>query len=398
MNKNIHGLLQDWFILAFFSRELYLLYKNIGKITTIMKIGIDARLWNQTGVGRYIRNLVLNLTEIDNKNSYVLFVGKEDEKDINVTSPNWKIVIADIRWHSLKEQLEFPKILNKENLDLLHFPYFSVPVFYKKPFVVTIHDLIMHHFPTGKASTLPLPLYEIKNLGYQKVINHAVRDSNKLIVPSSFVKEDLINSFNVSSEKIFVTYEGVDEKILSKWLGKNIYGKYFLYVGNAYPHKNLEKLIEAFKNFQKENKETKLLLVGKDDYFYKKIEENLKEDSSIIFLHNVSDETLSNLYKNAIALVSVSLMEGFGLPVLEAMSQKCLVVCSDIPAFKEVAKDFAIYLDPKNLIDIEKALNNAYFKKFEAKIIEKAYNRSLEFSWKKAALKTLEVYTSASSV
>ncbi|HYM65401.1 MAG TPA: glycosyltransferase family 1 protein [Candidatus Sulfotelmatobacter sp.] len=363
-----------------------------------MKIGIDARLWNQTGVGRYIRNLVLNLSEIDNKNSYVLFIRKEDEKDINITNPNWKIAIADIRWHSLKEQLEFPKILNKENLDLVHFPYFSVPVFYKKPFVVTIHDLIMHHFPTGKASTLPLPLYEIKNLGYQKVINHAVRDSNKLIVPSNFVKEDLINSFNVSSEKIFVTYEGVDEKILSKWLGKNIYGNYFLYVGNAYPHKNLEKLIEAFKNFQKENKETKLLLVGKDDYFYKKIEKNLKDNSSIIFLHNVSDEKLSNLYKNAIALVSVSLMEGFGLPVLEAMSQKCLVVCSDIPPFKEVAKDFAIYLDPKNLIDIEKPLNNAYFKKFEAKIIEKAYNRSLEFSWKKAALKTLEVYASTSSV
>ena len=97
-----------------------------------MRIGIDCRLWHQTGVGRYISNLVINLKKIDSKNDYVLFVRKEDSKNISslVQNPKWKIVETDINWHSIAEQINFPKILEKEDLDLMHFPYFSLPVFY----------------------------------------------------------------------------------------------------------------------------------------------------------------------------------------------------------------------------------------------------------------------------
>ena len=91
-----------------------------------MKIGIDARLWNETGVGRYIRNLIRNLHEIDLSNEYVLFCRNTDVESIKyeVLSNKWKIISADIRWHSLKEQLKFHQILNRENLDLMHFTYF----------------------------------------------------------------------------------------------------------------------------------------------------------------------------------------------------------------------------------------------------------------------------------
>src|SRR5688500_13416898 len=98
-----------------------------------MKIGIDCRLWNETGVGRYIRNLVGQLQEIDKKNEYVLFMLPKDVANSKWKMENgkWKIVLADIRWHSVEEQVKFPKILEKENLDLMHFPYFSVPIRYK---------------------------------------------------------------------------------------------------------------------------------------------------------------------------------------------------------------------------------------------------------------------------
>jgi len=127
-----------------------------------MRIGIDARLWNESGVGRYIRNLVKQLQILDKTNSYVLFVRSEDadrikNHELKTKDDNWKFVITDIQWHTIEEQLLFPKILNKENLDLVHFPYFSVPIFYNKPYIVTIHDLILHNFPTGKASTMPAP-------------------------------------------------------------------------------------------------------------------------------------------------------------------------------------------------------------------------------------------------
>ena len=129
-----------------------------------MRIGIDARLWNQTGVGRYIRNLVLNLHDIDKTNNYILFVRKIDFEEIQkqIVNSNWKIVNVNIKWHSLEEQINFPKILEKQKLELIHFPYFSVPVRYKGPFIVTIHDLIMDHFPSGNASTLPTPFYYLK--------------------------------------------------------------------------------------------------------------------------------------------------------------------------------------------------------------------------------------------
>lgn len=367
-----------------------------------MTIGIDLRLWNQTGVGRYIRNLVLNLQKIDNKNNYVIFARSDDLKDIEskIKNPNWKIVTANIRWHSLREQYELPKILNKENLDLVHFPYFSVPILYKKPFVVTIHDLIVHHFPTGKASTLPIPLYKAKRIGYKRVIRHAVKNSKKIIVPLNAVKTDLIHAFSIREEKIIVTYEGVDSQVSNPNLQiprENKYGKFFLYVGNAYPHKNLERLIDAFEIFKKnsDNKDVKLLLVGKDDFFYKRLEKKVK-NSSIIFLHDISDEKLAGFYSSAIALVLPSLMEGFGLPAIEAMSNNCLVMASGIPSFKEVCLDSAIYFDPLSSSSISKRMHevNENGKDFYKPRILKAKQRLKLFSWEKMSAQTLKVYES----
>ena len=89
-----------------------------------MRIGIDARLYNQTGVGRYIKNIILELQNLDKENEYFLFVRTEDSKDISkqIVNSKWSIVNCDIRWHSLKEQTFFPKLLNSYNLDLTHFP------------------------------------------------------------------------------------------------------------------------------------------------------------------------------------------------------------------------------------------------------------------------------------
>ncbi len=371
-----------------------------------MKIGIDVRLWSQTGVGRYIRNLVLSLQEVDKKNEYTLFVRSEDEDDIKskITGVKWKIVKADIKWHSLSEQINFPSILKKENLDLLHFPYFSVPVFYNKPYVLTIHDLIIDHYPTGKASTLFLPLYYLKILFYKFIIKVASQRARKIISPSVATEEEIADHLKIKKEKIVVTYEGVDDGLKHKAGNvkhQTLNTNYFLYVGNAYPHKNLENLILAFEKLSKENLEVKLILVGKMDYFYNKISAFIKNknlEKRVILFGKAKDEELFDLYKNANALVSASLMEGFGLPVLEAMSQKCLVICSDIPSFREVAKEMAIYFNPQNTDEIYGALKKADLKQYDTKMIEKAYNRSLEFSWKKAARETLKVYESSFSL
>jgi glycosyltransferase involved in cell wall biosynthesis len=370
-----------------------------------MKIGIDARLWNETGVGRYIRNLVSELLVIDKTNDYTLFVRKHDAESIKkqvLSIREVKIVIADIRWHTVDE-LKLPQILNKENLDLVHFPYFSVPVRYNRPFVMTIHDLIINHFPTGKASKLPLYLYQLKRMGYNYVVKKAVERAQKIIVPLNAVKVDLIDTLEVSDAKIAVTYEGFDGK-LRKSGSQNIDStKYFLYVGNAYPHKNLDRLIKAFAIFRREQHEdVQLLLVGKSDYFYKKLEEKIKKEnySNIIIRNNVSDKELANLYHNAASLVSPSLMEGFGLPVLEAMSSECLVMASDIPSFREVCQDSAIFFDPYSIEDMTNKMEHVI--KLDSKkrdqYINNGFKRSKEFSWEKMARETLKIYESSISL
>jgi glycosyltransferase involved in cell wall biosynthesis len=364
-----------------------------------MKIGIDCRLWDETGIGRYIRNLVLNLRKIDRKNYYTLFVLSKNKEEIlkQVRNDNFRIVIADIKWHTLEEQLKFPGILNRENLDLVHFPYFSIPIFYNRPFVITIHDLIVNHFSTGHASTLPGPIYNLKLSAYKFILNLAARKAEKIIAVSKATKDEIVDHFKINSQKIAVTYEAADDKISANKSQKvNIDGKYFLYVGNAFPHKNLDRLLEAFRAF---NVDVNLVLVGKNNYFYNRLRnkaEKMNLIKKIIFLQNVSDEELANLYRNAVALVMPSLMEGFGLPALEAMTNKCLVLASDIPSLKEVCADCAVYFDPKNIKDMASKMQEAYsdWASFNNKK-EKGLARVKLFSWEKMAKETLEIYLSS---
>lgn len=374
-----------------------------------MKIGIDARLWNQTGVGRYIRNLIYNLQVIDKQNDYVLFVMDRDYDDVKFRISNFKIVQTDISWHSLEEQLKFPLLLNKYNLDLIHFPYISVPFFYNKPFVVTIHDLIPYHFSTGKASALPLPIYGLKLAAYKLIVSNAAKKAKKIVVPSNATKEEVVKHLNVPAGKIVVTYEGVDENLKFK----NPFGpssgqgqksklqlkikNYFLYVGNAYPHKNLDRLLSAFNILISQYPNISLVLVGREDYFYKRLKERAKKLGvlgSVIFIGGADDQKLANLYKNALAFVTPSLMEGFGLPGLEAMSNGCLVLASDIPVHKEIYKDSAIYFDPLNAESIKNIMRDVYSNTLMYRSGKKdfGFKRAKEFSWKNTAEETLRVY------
>lgn len=367
-----------------------------------MKIGIDGRLWNETGVGRYIRNLVENLSKIDSKNSYVLFVNKNAQINNLPQKENWEIVPISVSWHSLGEQLVLPPLLAKYSLDLMHFPYFSVPIMYSKPYVVTIHDLIIDHFPTGKASTHLLPLYFIKRFFYQQIVRSAVTNAKALIVPSHATEQELKDHYNALQRKVFVTYEGYEKVKMSE--EQNISDKYFLYVGNAYPHKNLERLLDAFGEYKKEfANDIKLYLVGKKDYFYVQIEKKIEKlglKKEVKIFNSVTDEKLVAFYENAQALFAPSLMEGFGLTPLEALSNKCLCAVSDIPSFHEVSKNAVLYFDPYSIESIKKMMVKVTNLSPQDKkdLLMKGAQRAREFSWMKMAQETLEIYENSTSV
>lgn len=365
-----------------------------------MRIGIDARLWSETGVGRYIRNLVFHLQRIDEKNTYVLFVRKNDYEAVvhKIFNTRWKLVVADVRWHTIEEQIKLPAILDKENLDLVHFPYFSVPIFVNIPFVVTIHDLIIHHFSTGEASTLPSLVYKAKLAGYKYVIKQATQKAKRIITVSEATQQEILDKLHVPRSKVAVIYEGVDKGIKVEHSKKIIADPYFLHVGNVYPHKNMERAISAFQKVFK-NSPMRFVIVGKRDFFMDRLKEFVRKknlEDHVVFMGEVSDAELSSLYTHTIALVLPSLMEGFGLPAIEAMANNCLVLASDIPSLREICKDCALYYNPKDVSEIAQTMQHVVGKpkSFFADIREKGLARAKDFSWNSMAQETLHVYDS----
>lgn len=343
-----------------------------------MKIGIDARLIHETGVGRYIQNLIRELGVVDKKNSYIAFARKK----IALPNDQWTFRNTDIPWHSVREQIEMPRILESEHLDLVHIPYHNPPIFYSGSMIITIHDLTILHFDTGRATTLPMPLYKLKRLGYWAELALGLRKAKKIIAVSETTKQEIIEHFHINPEKITVTYEGADVKKSNDT--RIIKEPYVLYVGNAYPHKNLERFLDAWQE--------KIVLATPDDYFSKQI---IKRKNVLMFGPASKDE-LANLYTYAQALVFPSFMEGFGLPGIEAMAIGTPVVCSDIPVFREIYGDACLKFDPKDSNDIAQKIKQVLEnEKVRKELIAKGKKQVAKYSWRKMAIESLSIYDQA---
>ncbi len=168
-----------------------------------MRIGIDARLWNETGVGRYIRMLFKYLPKDQN---FVWFLPSV-VFDRTEMPDNWKKVRCDVHWHTVAEQVVIPILAYRENLDLLHIPYVNFPLFYFKKTVSTIHDLIPDHYKTGRATTLPFWFYPIKKFGYHFLVWAATKRAEKIFTLSNDAKNEIISHYKANPNKIKVIYE-----------------------------------------------------------------------------------------------------------------------------------------------------------------------------------------------
>lgn len=356
-----------------------------------MKIGIDARLINETGVGRYIRNLIEELGKVDDKNTYVIFLNASGFDSFTVPNKRWKKVLAAVRWHTLAEQFVMPKMFYDACLDLVHVPYHNPPIFYSGNMIVTIHDLTILHFNTGKATMLPKPLYQLKRIGYFLELWIGLRKAKQILAVSQSTKHEIIDHFKIKREKIVVTYEGVDKNLKAKISKRIINDPYFLYVGNAYPHKNLSVVIDAL---ERSKTNAKVVFAGKEDYFYKRLRTEVARrglSSRVVFFGAADDLSLRSLYTHAQALIFPSLMEGFGLPPLEALSLGCPVIASDIPVHKEILKDLVTYFSPIDNDELTTLLDT--WKKDDHQVkSEKVSLQLREYNWKKLALETLRVY------
>ncbi len=376
------------------------------------RIGIDARFYGPVGkgLGRYTQEVVDNLLKIDRHNEYVIFLCRENFDSFKTDNLRAKKVLADVRWYTVLEQILMPYYIWREKIDLMHFHHFNVPIFCPTKFVVTIHDLILIKFPSLRASRLSPLLYKIKNRAYRLSLNLAIKRSKRIIAVSEFTKKDILENFSIDSNKVVVTLEGVSKRLLGsesapenikKTLSKyRIDRPYLLYVGNAYPHKNLEWLMEVFYK-ELGDLELDLVLVGKEDYFFKRLKELKNRNESgdkqrkVIFPGYVPDDDLQYLFQGALTYVFPSKYEGFGIPPLEAMANDCPVLSSNVASMPEILGNAALYFNPvekTELVDlIKKIFDNTGARE---ELVEKGREQIKKYSWTKCARLTGEVLDS----
>jgi glycosyltransferase involved in cell wall biosynthesis len=368
-----------------------------------MRIGIDARMLGPNvgggGLGRYVEELVRELGQLKHKNRYVLFL-KPENMQTSVMDAEKRL--ANAHWYTLKEQLVMPRLIDREKLDLIHFPHWNVPLFLRTPFIVTIHDLILLDEPGSAKATTKHPLvYWLKRLAHRIVLRSALRRARAIIAVSQFTKSSILKHFPwVPSEKIHVVHEGLTRlpDPSNPSTPSNPSRPYFLYVGNAYPHKNLSTLLHAFSFFHKRHPKVRLVLAGRNDIFYERLKKELTGMDvapEVEFILNPNDEDLASLYRGATLYLFPSRHEGFGLPPLEAMSFGVPVAAARRTALPEILGDAALWFDPDDIEEMVEVMEQGLVNKpLRDSLIVKGHEQVKRYSWKNMACEILTLYTS----
>ena len=368
-----------------------------------MRIGIDTRLYSSryTGIGRYVKELVDHLLSIDETNEYILFFNDPEYTNFMPPNPRFGKRRVQAAHYSFAEQTRFVSDLNREVLDIAHFTHFNMPVLYKKPAVVTIHDLSISKFPELMSRTGIL-----EKMAYTYTIKNAVKSANIVICISENTKEDAIRMLGADVKKIRVIHEAVAPEFkpvtdtakiddLKARLG--ITKPYLLYVGNFKAHKNLPMLVKAFNLLRNRfSLDAQLVLAGDATQAPPELDQTIHAlglDAHILKTGYVADEDLPALYSGALVFTFPSMYEGFGLPPLEAMACGTPVVSSNTSCMPEVLGDAALFASPQDpdefAAQLAKAAKEASVRD---DLVERGHARVALYSWKKMATEVLAVY------
>lgn len=345
---------------------------------------IDARI-RPASTGRPVDRLLEYLPVIDQTNRYTVVLRSGDTW--STRAKNMTVVQTRFPIFSFNplNQLLFARQLRKLRPDLVFFTLTGQqPLGYFGRQITLTHDLTMYEFV--RAGRLPLWLHRLRMVGYRLLMWVGHRKARQIIVPSDYVKRRLAEFHPFTAQKITRIYESTEPPIKDKGVQpKNIEKPFLLHVGSPLPHKNIERLIEAFEALQQDKPELRLVLAGKKEYFFAQLQKQLNASparDAIITPGFVSDQELTWLYEQAECYVLPSLSEGFGLPGLEAMAHGCPVVSSHATCLPEIYGDAAEYFDPESSGAMAHAITLVINdKKHRAELITRGHEQLTRYSW-----------------
>lgn len=361
-----------------------------------MTIAIEAERANnplKTGVEHYAKQLILQLAAQDHKNSYVLYLRTPPEAWLKSLPQNFRLKVMPfpIFWTQIRLSLE--QLLHP--VDVLLVPASALPLIHPKKSVVTIHDVAWRYFPDSFTGFM-------RNF-LEWSTGFAVKRASKIIAVSESTKRDLEKFYGVEGKKIIVVHHGYEQagQSVSNSASQQavLADKYIIFLSTLQPRKNLEGLINSFRQLKSEHPELphKLLIVGRPGWKFEAILKKIEENKNIVvYLNHVSDNDRLQILSRAELLVLPSFYEGFGMQILESFAAGVPVAASNVSSLPEVAGDAAIYFNPHRPEEIKNAIKAVLLDKSLAESLRaKGRERLKNFSWEKCAQETLSVLQSA---
>lgn len=361
-------------------------------------IVIDARI-RKSSTGRPVDRLLEYLQQLESDNTYTVVLVKDD--DWRPKNRRFTVVHSRFPIFSLNpfQQILYAHQLRKLAPDLVFFTMSGQqPIFYFGKQITFTHDMTMMKY--ARAGRLPGWLHALRMQGYRFLMWQGHKKATKILVPSEYVREAVLKYHVFTQRKVVVTYEAAEPVIEGEVEPvEGVRSPFIMHVGSPFPHKNIRRLIKAFEKLREKTPELTLVLAGRREYYFKKLESWVRERESysyIRFTGFVSDAQLKWLYQNAECYVLPSLSEGFGLPGLEAMAHDCPLVSSNSTCLPEIYGKAAEYFDPYDLSSMQRAISKVLSgDKLRKELINKGHVQIKKYSWKRMSEEVLATVNEA---
>jgi glycosyltransferase involved in cell wall biosynthesis len=370
-----------------------------------MIIGIDgneANVKKRVGISEYAYWLLYYFSEFSRQklaeeNTFIIYLKKAPVNGLPKETASWKYKVVGPGKFWTQFGLPLNLFLSRPRPAVFFSPTHYAPRFSPIPTVISVMDLSYLYFPELFKKS---DLYQLEHW-----TRYSVRKAKKVLTISNSSRNDIIKTYLVPEEKVVTIYPGIKESVSLEphvYAMNQIQAKYLisdnfiLFVGTLQPRKNIVRLIEAFAKVDAKGiKDLELVIIGKKGWLYEEILEAPKKfgvEKHVKFLEGVNDDELKIFYQHALCYVLVSLYEGFGLPVLEAMKFGCPVITSKVSSLPEAGGDAAMYVDPEDVSDItdkiEKVIGDEALRK---ELSEKGKKQAAKFNWEKTAEQTLKI-------